>query len=96
MLLIHRSLDANNQDADADVRLQRRIARDTKERGRTSSQVLEQFDATVRPMHDEWVEPSRKHADLIVQTTNNHSLAVAIKVLTNHLQMEAGIQEHFA
>jgi uridine kinase len=90
MLLIQRSLDTNYQDADSEVRLQRRMARDTKERGRTSSQVTEQFDATVRPMHDEWVEPSKKHADLIVQT-NNHSLDVAIKVLKNHLQMEAGI-----
>jgi uridine kinase len=92
MSLIQPSFDTNIQDADSDVRLRRRIARDTQERGRTSAQVLEQFDATVRPMHDEWVEPSKKNADLIVQT-NNHSLDVAIKVLLNHLQVEAGIKE---
>jgi uridine kinase len=92
MFLIQPSLNTNNQDADSDVRLRRRMARDTQERGRTSVQVLEQFETTVRPMHDQWVEPSKKNADLIVQT-NNHSLDVAIKVLKNHLQMEAGIKD---
>ena len=91
MFLIQPSFNTNNQDADSDVRLRRRMARDTQERGRTSAQVLEQFETTVRPMHDQWVEPSKKNADLIVQT-NNHSLDVAIKVLKNHLQMEAGIK----
>ena len=92
MFLIQPSFNTNNQDADSDVRLRRRMARDTQERGRTSAQVLEQFETTVRPMHDQWVEPSKKNADLIVQT-NNHSLDVAIKVLKNHLQMEAGIKD---
>ena len=43
------------QDADSDIRLMRRIVRDTQERGRTVEEVLEQYHATVRPMHDEWV-----------------------------------------
>mmetsp|Transcript_26664 Transcript_26664/g.44487 ORF Transcript_26664/g.44487 Transcript_26664/m.44487 type:complete len:197 (-) Transcript_26664:126-716(-) len=79
-------------DADSDVRLTRRMARDIAERGRTVSEVIEQYHATVRPMHEEWVEPSKKHADLIVQT-NNHSLDIAVKTLSNHLRAEAGIQK---
>ncbi len=53
-------------DADADVRLARRILRDVKERGRTVESVVEQYFATVKPMHDLFVEPSRKRADIIV------------------------------
>jgi uridine kinase len=74
------------------VRLTRRMTRDTEERGRTFAEVIEQYHATVRPMHNEWVEPSKKHADLIVQTSN-HSLDVAVKTLSNHLRVEAGIQK---
>jgi uridine kinase len=51
---------------DADIRLMRRIRRDMEERGRTFTQVREQYYATVRPMHLEFVEPSKRHADLIV------------------------------
>jgi uridine kinase len=66
------------------------MERDIAERGRTVTEVIEQYHATVRPMHEEWVEPSKKHADLIVQT-NNHSLDIAVKTLSNHLRAEAGI-----
>lgn len=47
------------------VRLARRLARDVRERGRTPESVREQFAATVRPMHEEFVEPTREHADLV-------------------------------
>jgi uridine kinase len=53
-------------DAPADIRLMRRIRRDVGERGRTVEQVLEQYVATVRPMHDRYVESSRIFADVIV------------------------------
>jgi uridine kinase len=53
-------------DTDADVRLMRRLCRDMEQRGRTFAQVREQYYATVRPMHLEFVEPSKRHADLIV------------------------------
>jgi uridine kinase len=53
-------------DTDADIRLMRRLQRDIEERGRTFTQVSEQYYSTVRPMHLEFVEPSKRFADLIV------------------------------
>jgi uridine kinase len=53
-------------DTDADIRLIRRIRRDISERGRTIESVLEQYEKTVRPMHLEFVEPSKRYADLII------------------------------
>jgi uridine kinase len=53
-------------DTDADVRLMRRLCRDMEQRGRTFSQVQAQYYETVRPMHLQFVEPSKRHADLIV------------------------------
>lgn len=53
-------------DAPADVRILRRILRDTAERGRTVESVMEQYMATVRPMHELHVEPSKQYADLII------------------------------
>jgi uridine kinase len=53
-------------DTDADVRLIRRVRRDIAERGRTLESVFDQYQATVRPMHLEFVEPSKRWADLIV------------------------------
>ena len=53
-------------DTDPDVRLARRLCRDIDERGRTPESVLEQYFASVRPMHDEFVEPSKRYADLVI------------------------------
>jgi uridine kinase len=53
-------------DTDADLRLIRRIRRDTAERGRTVESVITQYLATVRPMHLEFVEPSKRYADVII------------------------------
>ena len=53
-------------DADADLRLLRRIRRDVVQRGRTVEDVLDQYEATVQPMHLEFVEPSKRWADVIV------------------------------
>lgn len=53
-------------DADADERLMRRIKRDMAERGRSIESVLEQYSQTVKPMHEEFVEPSKKYADIII------------------------------
>lgn len=53
-------------DTDADVRLARRLRRDVAERGRTPEGVLEQWEATVRPMHLRFVEPSKRHAHLVI------------------------------
>ena len=65
--------------------------RDCAERGRTVAQVLEQYHQTVRPMHLQYVEPSKQVADLTVHSKETsdpdspHSLDTACKVLTNHL-----------
>lgn len=53
-------------DADSDVRLKRRILRDTKERGRSLESVLEQYIKQVKPMHEKYVEPTKKYADIII------------------------------
>lgn len=53
-------------ETEADTRLMRRVRRDIEERGRTIESTLRQWEATVRPMHIEFVEPSRRHADLIL------------------------------
>src|SRR6476660_7403132 len=50
-------------DADADIRLIRRIERDTHERGRPLDEIIEQYLSTVQPMHQEFVEPSKRYAD---------------------------------
>lgn len=78
------------KDADSDIRLARRITRDTKERGRKVEDIIEQYHSTVRPMHQAYVEPSKTQADLIVHSTG-HSMEVAIKTITNHLRVEAGL-----
>lgn len=53
-------------DTDADIRLCRRIKRDVNKRGRTLESVLEQYQSTVKPMHEMYVEPSKKYANLVV------------------------------
>jgi uridine kinase len=63
-------------DTDADVRLIRRIKRDIAERGRTLESVVEQYDSTVRPMHLEFVEPSKRYADLIIPEGGENMVAL--------------------
>ena len=63
-------------DADADVRLCRRIRRDVKKRGRTIDSVIEQYMTTVKPMHEQFVEPSRKYADIIVLEGGHNLVAL--------------------
>jgi uridine kinase len=53
-------------DTEADLRFIRRLRRDIRERGRTAESVIEQYMATVRPMHQEFVEPSKRYADVII------------------------------
>ena len=63
-------------DTDADVRLCRRIARDVGERGRTLQSVLDQYQNTVKPMHEKYVEPSKKHANLVVPEGGENYVAL--------------------
>ena len=63
-------------DTDADVRLCRRILRDVQERGRTLESVLDQYQNTVKPMHEKYVEPSKKHADIVVPEGGKNIVAL--------------------
>ena len=63
-------------DTDADVRILRRIVRDVKERGRTLDSVVNQYLTTVKPMHEQFVEPSRKYADIIVLEGGHNLVAL--------------------
>ena len=70
-------------DTDADVRVLRRIRRDTSERGRSLESVMSQYENSVRPMHLEFVEPSKRWADLIVPTGVEN--LTALDMLTHHV-----------
>ena len=63
-------------DTDADVRLCRRILRDVEERGRTLESVVDQYLTTVKPMHEMYVEPSKKFADIIVPEGGQNLVAL--------------------
>ena len=67
-------------DTDADVRFIRRLRRDLVERGRTVDSVIQQYMATVRPMHQEFVEPSKRHADIIVPRGGDNRVAMEMIV----------------
>lgn len=67
-------------DTDADVRLARRILRDVIERGRTMQSVVDQYLTTVKPMHEEFVEPSKKYADVIIPEGGFNSVAVGMLI----------------
>jgi uridine kinase len=63
-------------DTDDDIRFIRRLQRDVAERGRTVESVIEQYQATVKPMHLELVEPSKRYADVIVPEGGHNDVAV--------------------
>lgn len=75
-------------DADADDRLIRVINRDIVERGRSVNKVMERYEHTVKPMHLQFIEPTKRFADLIVpQGGNNH---IAIDILTKYIENRLG------
>ncbi len=67
-------------DTDADIRLARRILRDVRERGRSMESVITQYTSTVKPMHEEFVEPSKKYADVIIPEGGFNSVAVSMLI----------------
>ena len=71
-------------DTDADIRLCRRIKRDVNKRGRSLESVLEQYKNTVKPMHDRYVEPSKKYADLVVPEGGKNQ--VALSMIIGHIR----------
>ena len=67
-------------DTDADIRILRRIERDVKSRGRSLDSVIRQYLETVRPMHQQFVEPSKRYADLIIPEGGYNQVAVDLLV----------------
>ena len=63
-------------DTDADVRIVRRLLRDVKERGRDIDSVIDQYLGTVKPMHEQFVDPSKKRADIIIPEGGFNSVAL--------------------
>ena len=76
-------------DADPDIRLIRRIRRDTAVRGRTLESVLEQYLTTVQPMHLQFVEPSKRYADVIVPRGGSNTVAIEMIVAKIHRRLSA-------
>jgi len=75
-------------DTDADLRLIRRLGRDMSERGRTVQDVLRQYLETVRPMHLEFVEPSKRYADIIIPEGGENR--VALEMVVAHVEQLLG------
>jgi uridine kinase len=67
-------------DADADIRIIRRIERDTHVRGRPVDEIIEQYLSTVQPMHLQFVEPSKRYADVIVPRGGHNTIAIEMIV----------------
>ena len=67
-------------ELDDDLRFIRRLSRDVKERGRTVESVINQYLETVKPMHHEFVEPTKRYADVIIPNNLKHDVAVGIIV----------------
>ena len=68
-------------DTDADTRFIRRLTRDVAERGRTMDSVIDQYQSTVKPMHLEFVEPSKRYADLIISLGGHNTVAVDLLLI---------------
>ncbi|HEX6964953.1 MAG TPA: uridine kinase [Gemmatimonadaceae bacterium] len=77
-------------DADADIRLIRRITRDLRVRGRTLDDILEQYVSTVRPMHLEFVEPTKRYADVIIPHGGHNEVAIEMLVANIQRRLTAG------
>lgn len=75
-------------DTDADVRLARRVLRDVEDRGRTVRSVVAQWQATVKPMYELYVEPSKKNADIIIPEGGQNPVALELLVerIRRHLE----------
>ena len=75
-------------ETDADVRILRRAIRDVRDRGRTLESVMEQYLTTVKPMHEQFVEPSHKFADIVVLEGGHNLVALDLIMqrIDNHIQ----------
>lgn len=71
-------------DTDADLRILRRLMRDTKEQGRSMESVIDQYMSVVRPMHNQFIEPTKRYADIIIPEGGSNK--VAIDIMTTKIQ----------
>jgi uridine kinase len=67
-------------DTDADIRIIRRMLRDIKDRGRTIDSVIEQYVTVVRPMHNQFIEPTKRYADIIIPEGGQNHVAIDLMV----------------
>ncbi|WP_077614638.1 uridine kinase [Caenibacillus caldisaponilyticus] len=67
-------------DTDSDLRIIRRLMRDTHERGRSMDSVIEQYLSVVRPMHNQFIEPTKRYADIIIPEGGQNSVAIDLLV----------------
>ena len=67
-------------DTDADIRIIRRMLRDIKERGRTIESVIDQYVSVVRPMHNQFIEPTKRYADIIIPEGGQNYVAIDLMV----------------
>ncbi|MCX8046240.1 MAG: uridine kinase, partial [Anoxybacillus gonensis] len=67
-------------DTDADIRIIRRLLRDIRERGRTLESVIEQYVNVVRPMHNQFIEPTKRYADIIIPEGGHNHVAIDLMV----------------
>mmetsp|Transcript_12941 Transcript_12941/g.20945 ORF Transcript_12941/g.20945 Transcript_12941/m.20945 type:complete len:214 (-) Transcript_12941:854-1495(-) len=79
-------------DTDADIRFIRRLRRDTKSRGRTAEEIAERYLADVRPMHVQFVEPTKRFADVIIPE-GGYDSHVAMNMLVAHLQTHSAVEK---
>ena len=86
-ILIYESLELCKEmdikiyvDTDADVRILRRIVRDVRDRGRSLDSVIDQYLNTVKPMHEQFVEPSKRRADVIIPQGGHNQVALEMVI----------------
>ncbi|MCA0992826.1 MULTISPECIES: uridine kinase [Bacillales] len=75
-------------DTDADLRILRRMVRDIRDRGRTLDSVVEQYTSVVRPMHLQFIEPTKRYADIIVPEGGQNRVAIDLMVTKIHTILE--------
>ena len=82
-------------DTDADLRIIRRIMRDINERGRTIDSVVDQYLSVVRPMHNQFIEPTKKYADIIVPEGGHNKVAIDLMVTKIKTILEIGTNLYY-
>ncbi|WP_186668655.1 uridine kinase [Sporosarcina sp. BP05] len=79
-------------DTDGDLRIIRRIMRDINERGRTIESVIEQYLSVVRPMHNQFIEPTKRYADIIIPEGGHNEVAIDLMVTKIKTILESGTE----